>query len=544
MSQAAGLGASGPAAPGENPVHGEGQSQSPGQIDWTRLLLGFSGMVLGQFMAILDIQIVAASLPQIQSGVGASNDEISWVQTAYLIPEVVMIPLSAFLSRIWGTQRLFLASCCGFILMSIATGLSSSIEMMIVTRALQGFVGGAMIPTVFATAFTAFPPQRRLTAGVVMGLIVTLAPTIGPTLGGHLSEALSWRWLFFINVFPGILVLFLVGRYANFDRGDRRLAANFDWAGLALMATSLMSIQFVLEEGARNDWFDDPTITCLSVLGLLSGIVFVRRSLRATNPIIELRALGDRNFLAGVAMTFVTGAALFGGTFLMPLFLGRVRDFSASEVGTTMMVSGLTMFLTGPLIGRMVRFVDLRVPMILGFALCGIGMAMAHSVTSQWGFWQFASVQAVRGVGVMMALIAAQQVTMSTLAPHLIKNASGIVNLARNVGGAFGLAVLNTTLTHQSAAHLENLSANLPNSSPQAHSMLDAITARMEALGLPNAHQGALKSLALLMERQANTLAFGDAFLLLAIACFFGIGLAWLAKPQSYAAQSQPDALH
>ncbi len=517
---------------------------APAQINWTHLMLGFSGMVLGQFMAILDIQIVAASLPQIQSGVGASNDEISWVQTAYLIPEVVMIPLSAFLSRIWGTQRVFLASCLGFIIMSVATGLSDSIEMMIVTRALQGFVGGAMIPTVFATAFTAFPPERRLTAGVVMGLIVTLAPTIGPTLGGHLSEALSWRWLFFINVFPGILVLFLVGRYADFDRGDPKLAANFDWAGLGLMAASLMSIQFVLEEGARDDWFADPLICVLTAVGLISGVLFVHRSLRAPNPIVELRALADRNFLAGVAMTFVTGAALFGGTFLMPLFLGRVRGFSASEVGTTMAVSGLTMFLAGPLIGRLVRSVNLRVPMMLGFALCGIGMAMAHSVTSQWGFWQFASVQAVRGLGVMMALVAAQQVTMSTLAPHLIKNASGIVNLARNVGGAFGLAVLNTTLTHQSAAHLETLSANLPASSRAAQGMLEGLTARMEALGLPNAHLGALKSLAAIMEREANTLAFGDAFLLLAMACFAGIALALLSKPQPYGTQPPAADMH
>ena len=215
------------------------------EINWTVLLLGFAGMVIGQFMAILDIQIVAASLPQIQAGVGASADEISWIQTAYLIPEVVMIPLSGFLSRLWGTQRLFLASCAGFVLMSVATGLSSSIDTMILFRAIQGFVGGAMIPTVFAVAFTAFPPDKRVTASVVMGLIVTLAPTVGPTLGGHLTEWLSWRWLFFINVGPGLIVLFLVGRYGAFDKGDPSLAKGFDWWGLALMATFLMSMQFV-----------------------------------------------------------------------------------------------------------------------------------------------------------------------------------------------------------------------------------------------------------------------------------------------------------
>ncbi|MBO9547055.1 MFS transporter, partial [Caulobacter sp.] len=194
------------------------------EVNWTKLFLGFGAMVIGQFMAILDIQIVAASLPQIQAGVGASTDQISWIQTAYLIPEVVMIPLSGYLSRLWGTQRLYLISCTGFIIMSVLTGLSSSIDMMILTRALQGFIGGAMIPTVFAVAFTAFPPERRVTASVIMGLIVTLAPTVGPTLGGHLTEALSWRWLFFINVPTGLIVLFGVYRWADFDKGDPSLA--------------------------------------------------------------------------------------------------------------------------------------------------------------------------------------------------------------------------------------------------------------------------------------------------------------------------------
>ena len=275
-----------------------------GEVDWVKIFLGFGGMVIGQFMAILDIQIVAASLPQIQAGIGASADEISWIQTAYLIPEVVMIPLSGFLSRLWGTQRLFLASCAGFVLMSIATGLSSSIDTMILFRAIQGFVGGAMIPTVFAVAFTAFPPERRVTASVVMGLIVTLAPTVGPTLGGHLTEWLSWRWLFFINVGPGLIVLFLVGRYGAFDKGDPSLAKGFDWWGLALMATFLMSMQFVLEEGAKNDWFEDNLILMLTVVAAVAGPVFVWRSLTYRQPIVELRAFANRNFLVGVVMTF------------------------------------------------------------------------------------------------------------------------------------------------------------------------------------------------------------------------------------------------
>ncbi|AYG94687.1 DHA2 family efflux MFS transporter permease subunit [Brevundimonas naejangsanensis] len=524
------------AAAPTTPTAAEGAPPAPPEINWAVLLLGFAGMVIGQFMAILDIQIVAASLPQIQAGIGASADEISWIQTAYLIPEVVMIPLSGYLSRLWGTQKVFLASCLGFLVMSVLVGLSSSIEMMIFFRALQGFVGGAMIPTVFAVAFTAFPPERRVTASVIMGLIVTLAPTVGPTLGGHLTEWLSWRWLFFINVFPGVVVLFLVGRYAHFDKGDPRLAKGFDWWGLGLMAAFLMSLQFVLEEGAKEDWFADDKILLLGVVAAVCGPAFVWRSLRYRNPIVELRAFGNRNFVVGVLMTFIVGAALFGGTFLLPLFLGRVREYSAAEVGTTMVVSGLAMFATGPLAGRLVRKVDARILMFVGFMLAAWGMWDAHAVTDQWGFWEFAGIQAMRGVGVMIAMIASQQVTMATLPPHMVKNASGLVNLARNVGGAFGLAILNTSLTQNTALHMVELTSAIDQTNAGVKGMIAGLAERFS--GSIDPHAAAMKAIYGLLQRQATTLAFGDAFALLAVGCACAAFLTLLSQPVKPAASA------
>jgi len=526
--------APGATTPGAGPV-GAAAPETPA-INWTFLLLGFAGMVIGQFMAILDIQIVAASLPQIQAGIGASADEISWIQTAYLIPEVVMIPLSGYLSRLWGTQKVFLVSCSGFLLMSVATGLSTSIDSMIFFRALQGFVGGAMIPTVFAVAFTAFPPDKRITASIVMGLIVTLAPTVGPTLGGHLTEWLSWRWLFFINVVPGMLVLFLVGRYANFDKGDPSLSKGFDWTGLALMATFLMSLQFVLEEGSKNDWFADDLILLLAVTAAITGPAFIWRSLSYRNPIVELRAFANRNFMVGVVMTFTVGAALFGGTFLLPLFLGRVRDYSPAEVGTTMVVSGLAMFLTAPFAGRLVRLVDARLLMFGGFMLCAWGMWDAHAVTQEWGFWQFAGVQALRGVGVMIAMIASQQVTMSTLPPHMVKNASGLVNLSRNVGGAFGLAMLNTSLTTNTALHMGELTSRISQGDVAMQEMIANLTAMMANSVDPEG--AAMKAVNGILLRQATTLSFGDAFAMLAVGCAFAAFVTLLAKP----VKAMPDA--
>ena len=527
------------------PADALGKTASPGApttpINWTKLFLGFGAMVIGQFMAILDIQIVAASLPQIQAGVGASTDQISWIQTAYLIPEVVMIPLSGYLSRLWGTQKLYLASCAGFIVMSVLTGLSTSIDMMIITRALQGFIGGAMIPTVFATAFTAFPPERRVTASVIMGLIVTLAPTVGPTLGGHLTEWLSWRWLFFINVPTGLIVLFGVARWGDFDKGDPSLTKGFDWFGLAVMAIFLMSMQYVLEEGAKEDWFSDSLILWLTVVAVIGGVVFVWRQMTYRNPIVELRAFANRNFTIGVLMTAVSGASLFGGTFLLPQFLGRVRHYSASEVGTTMVISGLSMFLTGPLAGRMVRKTDPRLPMCVGFLLAGFGMYMAHGVTKDWGFWEFASVQAFRGVGVMIAMIATQQITMSTLPPHMIKNASGLVNLSRNTGGAIGLALLATSITQQTALYYDDMTSKVTQGSPAA-GMIAGLTERMTQLGLADPAGAARKAVSGMMQQQATVMAFGDSFTLLAIGCFVAAAVSLLATPVKNAPPPPSDA--
>src|ERR1700754_4931906 len=247
-----------PIPTGPQPLGADGAA-----VDWVKVFLGFGGMVIGQFMAMLDIQIVASSLVQIQSGISASNDEISWVQTIYLLAEVVIMPLTAYLTKMWGTRLFYVIACVGFIVTSVGTGLSSSVAMMIAFRALQGLFAGAMIPPIFATAMTVFPPERRLTANVIVGLIVTLSSTIGPTLGGHLTDLLSWRWLFFINIPVGFLVVFLVTRYANFDKGDPSLSKGIDWWGLILMAVFLLSMQYVLEEGASESWFNDGVILWL-----------------------------------------------------------------------------------------------------------------------------------------------------------------------------------------------------------------------------------------------------------------------------------------
>lgn len=502
-------------------------------VDWVKVFLGFGGMVIGQFMAMLDIQIVASSLVQIQSGVGATSDEISWVQTIYLLAEVVVMPLTAYLTKMWGTRSFYLVAVVGFILTSVAVGLSSSVAVMIVFRALQGLFAGAMIPPVFATAMTVFPPERRMTANVIVGLIVTLSSTIGPTLGGHLTDLLSWRWLFFINIPVGVLVIFLVGRYANFDKGDPSLSKGIDWWGLGLMTIFLLSMQYVLEEGNGDGWFDDAVILWLTVAAALAGVAFIWRQLTYRQPIVSLAPFRDRNFSLGIVMTFLMGVSLFGGTFLMPIFLGQVRGFSSAEVGNTMLVSGLTMFLAAPIAGRFIRLLDARLAMIGGFALAAWAIQLGVRVTDEWGFKEFFVLQVARGLGTMIAMIAAQQMSVASLPVTLMKDASGLINLIRNVAGAIGLAVLSTILSHQGATHYMELASAASQANASSAAMLDGLTAMMSEGGLADPEGTARKAMSLMIRRQAMVLSFGDAFAVLALGCWAAAGLAIFARPVS-----------
>src|SRR5690606_18373773 len=252
--------------------------------------IGFMAMVFGMFMAILDIQIVSASLAEIQAGLGASSDAISWVQTSYLIAEVIMIPLSGFLGRLLSTRVLFTFSAAGFILASILCATATTIDQMIVYRAIQGFIGGGMIPSVFAAAFTIFPPSKRVIVSPIIGLVATLAPTIGPTVGGYLSHAFSWHWLFLVNIVPCFIVTAVAWSFVDFDEPGMSLWKKFDWWGLLSMGLFLGSLEYVLEEGNNKDWFSDEHIVIGTLVMLAGAVVFFWRAFRVDFPVVDLKA--------------------------------------------------------------------------------------------------------------------------------------------------------------------------------------------------------------------------------------------------------------
>ncbi|HVZ05417.1 DHA2 family efflux MFS transporter permease subunit [Hyphomicrobium sp.] len=492
----------------------------PGTLAWIgvtpRQLAGFLAMVFGMFMAILDIQIVSASLAEIQAGLSASSDEIPWVQTAYLIAEVVMIPLSGFLARALSTRVLFLSAAIGFTAASALCATATSIDQMIVYRAIQGFIGGGMIPSVFAVAFSLFPPSKRNIVSPIIGLVATLAPTIGPTVGGYLSDSYSWHWLFLVNVGPGILVAIAVYFLVDFDKPDYSLLDRFDYLGLISMALMLGSLEYVLEEGPRYDWFDDQTIATFAVVGVVGALVFFWRAFTAKDPIVELRAFRDRNFAFGSFFSFTMGIGLYGLTYIYPVYLAQVRGYDALMIGETMFVTGVAMFMTAPIAGRLASLLDPRAMMLIGFAGFAAGTYITTNITSDWDFYELLLPQILRGCSLMLCMVPINNLSLGTLPKEQLKNASGLFNLTRNLGGAFGLAMINTILNKRLDLHLERLHESVSWGRAVAEDQLASMQQSMSQV-LPDGDLSAIKQLARLVRTQANVLSFADIFVVLTV---------------------------
>src|ERR1700760_2903660 len=479
-----------------------------------RRLLAFLIMVFGMFMSILDIQIVSASLTDIQAGLSASSTEVSWVQTAYLIAEVIAIPLSGFLSRALGTRLLFAISASGFTLASLLCGFTSSIEQMILWRALQGFVGGGMVPTVFASAYTVFPRSKFHIVGPIIGLVATLAPTIGPTVGGIITDLMSWHWLFFINVVPGVIITFGVLALVDFDEPNFALLEHFDWFGLITMAGFLGALEYVLEEGPQYEWLQDTSVAVCVAICVVSAIAFFFRVLTAKETIVDITAFSNRNFAVGCLISFCVGIGLYGLTYMYPRYLSEVRGYSALMIGETMFVSGITMFVMAPIVGRMMQKIDLRLIIAFGLIVFALGSYQMTWITREYDFYELLVPQILRGVGMMCAMVPTNTIALGTLPPDRVKNASGLFNLTRNLGGAVGLAVINEMLNDRTDLHISRLQDRVNWGNATATETLNMLTQRMQGLG--DASLMALKELSQIVHRQAVVMGYGDAFFMLA----------------------------
>ncbi|OPB30001.1 DHA2 family efflux MFS transporter permease subunit [Bartonella sp. WD12.1] len=481
-----------------------------------RKIIAFIAMTFGMFMAILDIQIVSSSLAEIQAGLSASPDEISWIQTSYLIAEVIMLPLSGFLGRLLSTRILFSLSTVGFTISSILCATATSIEQMIFYRVLQGFIGGGIIPSVFVASYTIFPPSKLPIISPIVGLVATLAPTIGPTVGGYLSHTLSWHWLFLINVPFGIIISIIAWKLIDFDKADLSLFAKFDWWGLISMAIFLGSLEYVLEEGARHDWFNDNLIFNFFIIMLLSAGVFFWRAFTVKEPIVDLTAFSDRNFSIAAMFSFTLGIGLYGLTYLYPVYLSQIRHYDALMIGNAVFISGLAMFLTAPFAGFLSARMDARLMIAIGLASFAWGTWLATSITDDWDFWELFWPQIFRGISVMLCMVPINNIAFGSLPPERMKNASGLFNLTRNLGGAVGLAIISTLMTQRTDLHYGRTAETIQHGNIQATEMLSNLTMQFSSATF-DPHGLSLLQLFNMVLIQAQTMAFSDIFFIMTI---------------------------
>lgn len=491
-----------------------GGGYSAGAMSTRAKVIAFATMVVGMFIALLDIQIVSASLRDIGGGLSAGADETAWVQTSYLIAEIIVIPLSGWLSRVMSTRWTFAASAAGFTVASLLCGAAWNIQSMIAFRALQGFLGGSMIPLVFTTAFAFFSGPQRVLAAAVVGGLSSLAPTLGPTIGGWITDNYSWHWLFFVNLVPGIFVTVTVPLLVRIDRADWSLLRGADYLGMALMAVSLGCLEYTLEEGPRWDWFGDDTIRTTAWLAGICGVAFVWRSLTYAQPIVDLRALRQRNFALGCFFSFATGIGIFATIYLTPLFLGRVRGFSAFEIGMAVFSTGVFQLMSIPLYAMLANRIDLRWLMMVGLGAFALSMWQFAPITHDWGAWQLMLPQALRGAAQQFAVAPIVTLTLGSLPPARLRLASGLFNLMRNLGGAIGIAVCTTVLNDRTNLHFFRLAERMGEGSPAVGEWLAGVGARMSVAGLDavDAHTAALRQLWTLTLREAQTMTFGDVY--------------------------------
>ena len=362
-----------------------------------RKVIAFAILCLGCFIAFLDIQIVSASIEEIGGGLSASPDDMSWVQTSYLIGDIIVIPLSAWLSRVLSTRWLVTIGAAGFTVASMLCGMAWDIRSMIVFRALQGLCGGVLIPTTFTAAIVLFQGKQKTIAASCVSIAAGLAPALGPVIGGWITGDWSWHWLFYINIVPGTAVAVLAPVFVRMDGPDLALLKGADYIGMIMLAVCLGCLDYVLEDGARWEWFSDATIRACAWVAAFAGAGFVIRSLTHAHPIVDLRAFANRNFCLGCWFSFMTGVGIFGLTYLIPLFLGHVRGFIAWQIGDAILWAGPFQLAAVLVYSLLASRIDPRLLLMTGLVCFGLSMWLFTPIMNQWGWEEMLLPIALRG---------------------------------------------------------------------------------------------------------------------------------------------------
>jgi DHA2 family multidrug resistance protein len=494
-------------------------SRDPPAVDSDRASLttwiAVLAAMIGSFMAILNIQITNASLLNIEGGIGTGADNGSWISTSYLIGEIVVIPLTDYLSRVFSFRIYMLVSAALFAMFSVACAFTHDLPSMIAMRGLQGFAGGVLIPMAFTLVLTKLPKSQQPTGLAIFALSVTFAPAIGPTIGGYLTETYGWRTIFFVNVLPTAVMV--TALYMTLERKPMQLSLlrEGDWAGIFTMAIGLSALQTVLEEGNKDDWFASPFIQRLAIVAVISLALFIWIELTVEKPLIRLRLLKGRNFAFGtVAMTMV-GFALFGSVYILPAYLGQAQGYNAEQIGAVLAWTGLPQLILIPLIPKLMQRFDTRYIAITGLLIFAYSCFMNMTMSPDYAGDQLWIPNIVRAIGQAMVLTPLTSVMTGEIAPQDAAAAYGISNMLRNLGGAIGTATLATIVTKREQFHSNIIGQSVTLGREEVRTRIAQTTEYFMAHGVPDpasARQQAIVALGKAVKRQALVMGYSDTF--------------------------------
>ena len=500
------------------PGGGAGAAAAADPYRWIILI----GLITAAIMEVLDTTIINVALPQMAGNLNATSDEIAWISTAYILANVIILPMTAWLSQRFGRKRYLTFSILVFIIASFFCGTSRTLNEVIFWRVLQGAGGAALLSTGQATLRQIFPKEQQGLVQALFILGIVMAPTLGPTIGGYITDNYNWPWIFFVNVPIGLLSAFLVITFLH-DAPNQAKASPIDVPGIALLTVGLGSLQYVLEEGKRDDWFDSALILRLSILAAITLIAMVAWEISPRNkaPVVNFRVLKNKDLTAGLILFLALGFGLYGGVFIFPMFVQNVLGFTPTATGLVLLPGGLATGAAAMFCGRALNgakpLIDPRILIFIGMGIFIVSMWMLGHLSPQSGEPDTRLGLIVRGLGLGFLFAPINFIVFAALKGPEIQQASGLINLARQLGGSFGIAYLNTYVSNMTAFHRANLVSHVDagNAAFLARQTSSAAHFAANGFGPDAARQAALHSLDRTVQINAATMAYNDAFLLL-----------------------------
>ena len=498
-----------------------------------RTWIAVVGSILGAFMAVLNIQVTASSLPDIEGGIGTGGVNGTWISTAYLIGEIIVVPMTDFLSRVFSLRRYMIANTAVFLLLSVACGQAHSLSEMIVLRALQGFAGGVLIPLAFTIIVSMLPPSKRPLGLAGYAVTATFAPAIGPTIGGWLTDTYGWQTIFYMNLVPGALMLGALIYALPHSKPQLGLLRRGDWIGIGLMAVGLACFQTVLDDGNTFDWFGSPFIVRLSVVAAVALTAFVVWELHRAEPLVELRLLARRNFGLGTLGNFLLGFALYGSAYLLPQYLAVSQGFDAEQSGKVVAWTGLPQLLIIPFVPWLMRRFDPRLLVGVGLGVFAVSCLMNLHLDSDYAGPQLLLPDVVRAMGQALVMTPLSAIAMVGITRAQAGAASGLFNMLRNLGGAIGTAAIETFLTEREQYHSFVINGHVSLLQPATQARLASMQQYFLSRGVADpaeaTHQ-AVVAIGTSIRAQATIMGYADCFGLLAICLLCGAALVPLLK--------------